>query len=218
MPQRAPNRPPPGRASFIPVAFVACCTSGSPTLELGRECAEIQTQLLHAPPGPDIRVTVSWAARVDDLQCVLLRARPTILHLSTHGLPGRTTGEPSRLQTRGRFGECVDIPPHAFDDLVAGFCEHVRLVVLNACHSEMLAQMLARRVDCAIGMAGEITDEAAIVFSAGLYRALAYGESLERAFALACNAIELAGLGQGAVPQMFTRRPAFKRLRLVPQR
>lgn len=190
----------------------------TPRIDLGRECAEIQSQLLHAPHGRDIHVTVSWAARRDDLQGVLLHTRPTILHLSTHGLPAHNTSDPPRLQTRGRLGEHIDIPSHALVDLIAGFADVVKTIVLSACHSEWLAHQLTRRIDCAIGMAGEITDEAAITFSTGFYRALAYGESHARSFALGCNAIDLTGLDEASIPRMFTRHPAIQRRRLMPQR
>jgi hypothetical protein len=54
--------------------------------------------------------------------------------------------------------------------------------LLNACLSEPQAEAIAHVVGCAIGMRGEISDDAAIAFGAAFYRAIGFGHSVQAAF------------------------------------
>ena len=63
----------------------------------------------------------------------------------------------------------------------------VRLVVLNACFSDAVANEVRGVVDCVVGMSAAIGDEAARAFSVGFYRALGYrcsvGNAVDQAVA-----------------------------------
>jgi len=65
--------------------------------------------------------------------------------------------------------------------------ERVRLCVLNACVSMELAQQLVDggAVDCAVGWRRDVSDSAAIAFSAALYGALGDGRNIRDAVAVA---------------------------------
>jgi hypothetical protein len=63
------------------------------------------------------------------------------------------------------------------------------IVVANACYSDALSAELREVVDCVIGMSDAISDEAALVFAAALYRALGNRRSVGNAAAQAVDAL-----------------------------
>jgi len=69
----------------------------------------------------------------------------------------------------------------------------VKLVVLNACYSESAAEALLAHVDCVVGMAGSIHDDAARSFAIGFYGGLGERASAEAAHKGGCAAIGLEG-------------------------
>jgi hypothetical protein len=54
-------------------------------------------------------------------------------------------------------------------------------------------------------MSIEVGDLAAIRFAAAFYQAIGYGEDMETAFKLACNQIDLEGLGEQDTPKLISR-------------
>lgn len=78
--------------------------------------------------------------------------------------------------------------------------------MLNACNSEDQARAIAEHIDCAVGMATELDDTAAIGFAWSFYNALGQGENVRKAFALACLQATLAGAGPNGEPRLFANR------------
>ena len=83
--------------------------------------------------------------------------------------------------------------------------DNVRVVVLNACYSKPQAEAIAQVIDCAIGMNTAIGDEAAIVFAAAFYQALAFGRSVQTAFDVGKNALMLEAIPEEKTPELFVR-------------
>jgi hypothetical protein len=75
-------------------------------------------------------------------------------------------------------------------------------VVLNACHSEVVAQALAQVTGCVVAMSDSIEDAAAIRFSWSFYNALGYGLSIKAAFDAATGQIALGGWPLDSVPSL----------------
>jgi polysaccharide pyruvyl transferase WcaK-like protein len=69
----------------------------------------------------------------------------------------------------------------------------VKLVVLNACYSDVQAEVLLAHIDCVIGMGGSILDDAARNFAIGFYGGLGERESVAAAFKQGRAAISLVG-------------------------
>jgi hypothetical protein len=67
------------------------------------------------------------------------------------------------------------------------------------------AQAIVQHIDYVVGMKKAVGDSAAIEFSTAFYDALGAGESIEFAFALGCNAIQLAGVAEHLTPQLLVR-------------
>ena len=83
--------------------------------------------------------------------------------------------------------------------------DNIRVVVLNACYSEIQAQAIAEVIDCVVGMSTAIGDEAAIIFAASFYRAIGFGRSIKDAFDQGKTAIMLEGIPEANTPQLLTR-------------
>lgn len=141
------------------------------------------------------------AVRMQDFSGHLTRYRPTLLHFSGHA---STAGELAfetytsldevRARTHlstGLSSEPDLIPFQTIAEILADYQETLSCVVLNACHTEALAEAICSQIDCAIGIRGAINDGLAICFSELFYRALAHGDSVGRAFRKARNEIAL---------------------------
>jgi len=81
----------------------------------------------------------------------------------------------------------------------------VKLVVLNACYSEVQAEALLTHVDCIVGMSGSIHDDVARSFAIGFYGGLGERESVAAAYKQGCAAISLEGLPDSNRPQLKIR-------------
>lgn len=165
-------------------------------LSLDHEVREIENGLRHSRKR--FVVKQQWATRPKDLRRALLDNRPDYVHFCGHGA--------------GRNGIILEgqlVDAEALAGLFSLFSAKTKCVVLNACYSTVQAQAIVRHVDFVVGMNKAIGDTAAIEFSAAFYDALGAGESVEFAFALGCNAIQLAGIPEHLTPELLTRaKPA----------
>jgi hypothetical protein len=80
-----------------------------------------------------------------------------------------------------------------------------RVLVLNACFSDAVAESLCKQVDCVVSMSGPIGDVAACAFAAGFYRALGNGRSVGNAVAQAVATLTARQLPYEHVPVCRTR-------------
>jgi hypothetical protein len=76
---------------------------------------------------------------------------------------------------------------------------------LHACYSGAQAEAVAEHVDCVVGTTRAIEDRSALSFAGGFYRALGYGRSIQSAFDLGRNEIDLARQNDDGVLQLHTR-------------
>jgi hypothetical protein len=196
--------------SCVRVLFLAACPSGAPPLRLDQEIKAIQEALRMSKNGERFEVEQSWAASDRELQDGLLRYSPEIVHLSAHGSRnGQILLEEDPLTRDMGPRPAAVLPPEDLwlKGLVQVFAAargRIRCVVLNACHSEPVAQALAQVVGCVVGMSDAIEDAAAIRFSWSFYNALGYGMNVKSAFDLAMGQIALASLRTSHVPRLIT--------------
>src|SRR5579864_3302784 len=174
------------------ILIVATRPADHPRLNLDQEVREIENGLRHSRKCFDIKHL--WAAQPQDLRRALLDYKPSYVHFCGHGT--------------GRDG--IVLEGHLVDaDALAGlfglFSDTVKCVVLNACYSTIQAQAIARHVDFVIGMNKAIGDSTAIEFATAFYDTLGAGESVDFAFAVGCNAIQLAGIPEHLAPKLLKR-------------
>lgn len=166
-------------------------------LSLDEEVRAIDIALRQAAFRDYYELVPQLAVRIDDLQELLLRHHPQIVHFSGHG---SNDGE---LILHDVNGGSKPVSGEALSTLFALFKDEICCVVLNACYSAQQAEAIAQHIDAVIGIPATIDDDAAREFSAAFYRALAFGRSVKTAFDLGVNKIVLAGLARRGVPELM---------------
>ena len=128
-------------------------------LKLDREIRDLKDVIEKSGNRQRFEVQDALAVRVGDLQDLLFRHRPQIVHFCGHG-SGRQ-GLVFESNNRGEQWVRVE----ALSDLFRLFAQNVGCVLLNACYSEEQANAIVNHIDYVIGMSHEIQDNAAISFS-----------------------------------------------------
>lgn len=190
-PPAAPPKP------KIKILFLAANPTDTARLRLGEEVRAIDQALLQAKYRDAFDLEQAHAVRVADLEGLLMRHDPHIVHFSGHGA---SSGE---ILLQDDAGRASPVPPPALANVFSLLKDNVRCVVLNACFSQAQAEAIAQHIDCVVGMSEEIGDGDARAFAAAFYGALAYGRSVKTAFELGRNRIDLAGLRDEDVPQLL---------------
>jgi hypothetical protein len=171
-----------------------------PQLNVAREVKHIQERIglsraLHA-----YELVPCWAARRSDLQQLLLAKQPHVLHFSCHG------SAQAELTLEDDDGNAAPVDKKVLVDLLRILKDRLQLVVFNACNTEPFAQAVVQHIDCAIGMRQPLGDDAALVFAAAFYQALAFGKAIAAAFELGCNALELQQIPEDQTPILAVKR------------
>jgi serine/threonine protein kinase len=188
-----------------------------PELQLGKECQAIEDRIRAARFRDQLRLRARWAARADDLLQALHEHEPAVLHFSGHGAGMRG------LCFLDERGDVVHVSSDGLGQVIRAAGDGIKLIVFNACYTKVQAEALVTHVPCVIGMPHAIDDDAAIVYAANFYCALAFGKSVGNAHqcglaALALRSSEVSPLDitrdivaakvalQNAVPEVLTRR------------
>lgn len=177
--------------------FVSASPRGEPHLATDFELRRLRESLERPYVANRIEVLHRPAADYATLEQALLSLKPDLLHLSCHG------DSAGNLMLANERDDPEPIPPKMFTGLIKALPFALELVVVNACHSTIVASMLPPTVAAAIGMRTALHDEAAIDFSSTLYRNLAIASSVPQAFKVVLN--RLISHGAEGVPQLFLR-------------
>ncbi len=196
----------------LKILFLAANPVGSSPLKLDEESRSIQNALRQGKYGKQYEFLQHWAVRINDLQTYLLETKPHIVHFSGH------SSKNSEIVLQNEHGVAQTIPQKALKNLFTILRGNIRCVVLNACYSVEQAEAIAESIDCVIGMSDAIGDDAAIHFSSSFYQALAHGESVQKAFNLGRNRINLSNLGEQDKPKLITGRKNANNIFLVKRR
>jgi hypothetical protein len=182
----------------LKVLFLAANPQEYMPLRLDRELRTIKEVLLKGTFRNRVYLEQEWAVRVSDLQGLLLRFSPDIVHFSGHGQMG--------IVLVNDRDEAFEVPAAALAEMFGHFADSIQCVVLNACYSEEQAAAIGTYIGTVIGMKDEISDTASIAFSAAFYEALAHGKDLHTAFRLGVSRLKLHDLQDADLPQLMTKR------------
>lgn len=183
------------------ITFLASNPISSNRLALDEEARLIEQKVRGSKHRDQVDFRTRWAQRPEDLQQALLEDEPMIVHFSGHG--GGAIG--IVLHSEDQNDERL-VAENALTDLFRIFKDNIRVVVLNACYSEVQAKAIVQEIDFVIGMSDSVGDEAARFFAAAFYRGLAFGKSIQSAFDLGLNELRLVGLGhEDHIPQLLVR-------------
>ena len=158
---------------------------GTDQLRLNQEIRDIEAALRNSTEGSDFTVKPQLALRIEDLQPSILREKPRFVHFCGHG-----TGSQG-LVVGNAIGETQFVNTSALANLFKQFSDQIECVILNACYTESQTKEIHQHINYVIGTTNAISDSVAILFSIGFYGALGEGKSIEEAYQLGCNRIEL---------------------------
>ena len=125
---------------------------------------------------------------------------PLIVHFAGHG------DVDGSLLMRDENQKKYNMRPEGVAKLVLLEKATVRLVVLNACYSSALADLLVAEIDCVVGMSAAVSDVAAILFSQTFYGTLFDGDTVARAFSAGEAAVRARYPDEAGVPVLKARR------------
>jgi len=182
---------------MIKILFLAANPLDTQPLRLDEEMRAIDAVLRQGEFRNEFDVRSHWAVRISDIQELLLRHQPHIVHFSGHG------SEVSEIILQNEEGLGISVSSAALSNLFRVLKDNMRCVVLNACYSKEQAKGIAEHIDSVIGMSDAITDHASIQFTTAFYRALGYGRTVATAFDLACNQLDLYDLDEAHKPQLL---------------
>ena len=171
----------------LTILFLAANPVDTERLQLDEEYHAIDEELLSTEYRDSFDLRSFWAVRYGDVQQLLLRYKPHIVHFSGHG---SSAGE---IILKNDDGSQYHVPPDRLASLFGILKDNIRCVVLNACFSQLQAEGIAASIDCVVGMKRAVPDKSAIEFAAGFYLGLGFGRSVKTAFDLGCNRSGWAG-------------------------
>lgn len=188
-------------SNAMQITFLAANPLSSKRLALDEEARSIEKKVRDAKHRDLVTFRTRWAVRPEDLQQVLLEDEPVVVHFSGHG--GGAIG--IVLHSQDQDAENL-VAEDALVDLFRVLKDDIRVVVLNACYSEVQALAIVKEIDFVVGMSDSVADDAARVFAAAFYRGLAFGRSVQTAFDLGINELRLVGLDdEDDIPQLLVR-------------
>src|ERR1043165_31132 len=181
---KQPSRVRPSKKHVI--LFLAANPQDTGRLPVHREARSIHLELKRTGYRDRFDFVTRWAAEPLDLLRELRELKPTIVHFSGHGarpaamadlaqardVPVPSEREPGGAVFDGANGRSHVVSPEAIAQAFGAVGAKVRLVVLNACYTAPIAEALLAHVDCVVGMAGAIHDDAARSFAIGFYGGL----------------------------------------------
>jgi len=182
---------------LIKTLFVASNPKSTNKLSLDEEIREIKEKIRLSKYRNAIDLDSIWAARPDDLIQSLNEQRPHIVHFSGHGT------EQGEIILVDNYGIPQPVSPTLLKKLFETLKDNIRVVILNACYSEIQAKAIVESIDCVIGMSGAIEDQASITFAASFYRAIGFGKSIKDAFDQALLSIMFENIDEENVPQLL---------------
>lgn len=176
------------------ILFLAVGPEEMTRLNLEREVREVQTALERGTQR-GLTLVSATAVKISDLQHVLDREAPDIVHFGGHGSDAR-----EQLVFLDEADHALPVDVEALADVMRGH----QGVVLNACSSARQAEAIAARGAWAVGMAGRFETRAAIIFSRTFYLKLADGKTEKEAFDGAVLQLRIEGKAEAAgLPRFF---------------
>ena len=119
-------------ARKVKILFLAANPSDTMRLRLDQEVRSIDQALRQAEYREAFDLEQHWAVRAADLQGLLLRTQPDIVHFSGHG------SDAGELMLEDANGKASVVSQDALSTLFSLLKDNIRVVVLNACYLSLI--------------------------------------------------------------------------------
>lgn len=182
----------------INVLFIASNPIDQNQLRLDEEARAIMETIRKSDFRDSVNFKSIWAVRTIDLLQSINEYKPTIIHISGHGAE-------QGIVFQDNNGNAKLVRNEAIVQLINATDENIRVIFFNTCYSKEQAKIVVNCVEAAIGMNSTIGDEAARVFSAQFYSAIAFGKSIKIAFEQAKAALMLEDIPENNTPELFIK-------------
>jgi hypothetical protein len=183
----------------VRILFLSASPWSCSRILVDAEAREIDQRIQEGPFRDKFELIKHEATRPIDLQKLLLKHKPHIVHFSGHGT------KREKIILNGERGKGKDIDQEGLTDLFALYSSHVRLVLLNACFTRAQAQSLSGVVNYSIGTGKGIGDRIGVAFAGAFYRALGFGRCVRDAFESAKAELALTKLRRSGSIELFVR-------------
>ncbi|HPG05640.1 MAG TPA: CHAT domain-containing protein [Saprospiraceae bacterium] len=162
------------------ILFLGASPKDLAVLRTNEEIQRIQDGIRAATFRDRLNFVSEPAVQISTITNAMQRYQPSIVHFSGHG-----AGQEG-IAVEDANGEEVLFPNAGLDRLFGLFKEQVKCVLLNACYSNVQAEIISRHGIYVIGMDNAVGDDAAIHFSIGFYQSIGEGKDYPFAFDVGC--------------------------------
>lgn len=155
-------------------------------LRVDQEIRDLKKVIKRSQNSDNFNVETELAVLPEDLQELLYDNQPYIVHFCGHG----TRENDLVFESEDRGEQRVSY--QAFSNLLknSNSRKNIQCVLLNACHTKPLVDLIVEHIPYAIGTSKEILDKAAYWFAVGFYKALVREQSIETCCQWGCSAVE----------------------------
>jgi hypothetical protein len=154
----------------IRVLFLLANPRNTSALRLGEEVRAIEEEIDKGSARDAFELIHHLAVQPRDLQRLLLKHQPHIVHFCGHG-----NSSTEEIVLEDDAGQSKPVSREALAALFRILKDNVKIIVLNACFSKAQAEALNQHIDYTIGMKKVIGDKMAVAFMGAFYQALAFG-------------------------------------------
>ena len=181
------------------ILFLSASPWSNSRILVDEEAREIDERIHEGPYRDQFEFYNHPATRPGDLQQLLLRHRPHIVHFSGHG------SKQHKIILGGTHSRGKTVDQQGLAGVFALHNKHLRLVLLNACFTKAQARCISEVVNYSIGTGKGIGDKVAVAFAGAFYRALGFGKSVRDAFESARAELALTKIPRSRGIELFVR-------------
>jgi hypothetical protein len=179
------------------ILFISASPAQQERLGSDVEIREVARRIRESLSPDRFDISVAMAAQRAELQQVLLRHAPDIVHFSGHGDSKRG------IYLEDEHRNAAPVGGKALADLFSIIRGKPSIVFLNACSTKQTARAFQNIVDYTIAMNRPIADITAIEFASAFYGGLARDLHVPAAFAAGLSQLDLMKLPSKNVPELF---------------
>jgi hypothetical protein len=193
------------------ILLLTASPKGTVPLRVDEDSRRIKDSLRQSDKRLEFDVQVEPAVTIAHIRRALLEHKPEIVIFCGHG------AGPDGIVCEDETGKLKLIPTAALGNLFELARSDVKCVVLNACFTEIQANVIANHIPVVVGMKHSIGDEAASKFIEGFCDALFAGKEFVDCYRWGVNAIQLESIPEELTPVVKMKAPIKKTVNAHPK-